>query len=200
LTEKSSLRLIPDSQPMQLKDLGDDDLMRLAKLDRQDAFEVIVRRYQNLVLGLITRFFGEKDFARDIAQDVFLCLWAERSRYQARGLFRSYLVAMTLNRCRCVARSRKRQILLFSKSTRIDDRPINYPDLPLDELIERQRNQEVHKALTQLPEKCREVMILRFTQLRSLEEICELTGNPMGTVKSHLFRGVKQLHHMLQKV
>lgn len=191
------LRVVESASGMRLEDLSDDDLMRLARESRADSFEVLIRRHQQLVLGLASRFFGDRTTGRDIAQDVFLHLWAERDRYQPRGLFRSYLVSVTLHRCHFMARQRRNHFSKIDRLARESRRGDVGEDLPVEALLEAERSREVRKRLYELPERVREVMILRFTHELTLDEIASSTGMPLGTVKSHVFRGLKRLSRLL---
>ncbi|MBN2494309.1 MAG: RNA polymerase sigma factor [Deltaproteobacteria bacterium] len=179
--------------------LDDDGLMRLVQADRQDAFAMLVGKHQQLVLGLAVRFLGDASLGRDAAQDVFLSLWAERSRYQPRGRFRSYLVSMTLHRCQTLARTRRRQKQRVERMSCQTAEPDGHAELALEKLLEVEQAREVREKLTRLPAKQRQVLILRYTHEMSLEEVAELTGQPLGTVKSHLFRGMKRLQRLLEK-
>jgi RNA polymerase sigma-70 factor, ECF subfamily len=178
----------------------DDELMMLVKADHRGAFELLVRRHQQLVLGLAIRYIGDRSIGRDVAQDVFLALWEERHRYEERGRFRSYLVACTVHRCQFVvrqARTRARgQTELLAEnppdSVAVDNEALHT-------LIEGERRRRVREMLTELPDPMRQVLILRFTHGLPLDQISSLTGLPEGTVKSHLFRGVARLQRLLEK-
>lgn len=200
LNEDAQIRLVEaPSEPAALADIRDDDLMALAKTGRQQAFEVLVKRYQSFVCALATRYLGNRATGGDVAQDVFLALWAERGRYTPRGKFRSYLVSVTLHRCHTVARKTKTQEAHARLERPEEHIDASEPDLPLQKLVERENSREVRKALTRIPHKHRQVLILRFTQDLSLEEISDATGFPLGTVKSHLFRGLKRLARLLDE-
>ena len=73
------------------------------------------------------------------------------------------------------------------------------PDRPLAELVEREKARVVRGALARVPDGHRQVLVLRFTHDLSLEEIAASTGHPLGTVKSHLFRGLKRLRRLLDE-
>lgn len=181
-----------------LVDLDDDDLMLLAKAERQDAFEALVNRHQALVVALATRFLADRAAGRDVAQDVFLALWAERPRYKARGKFRSFLVSMTLHRCHMLARRRKtRHEYAHRQAAAEASQPPAADDLPLRTVVERERALELRKLLGRVPEKQRQVLILRFTLDLTFEEIATATDLPVGTVKSYVFRGLKRLRSLL---
>ncbi|MCB9655288.1 MAG: sigma-70 family RNA polymerase sigma factor [Deltaproteobacteria bacterium] len=172
--------------------------MLLSKRGRHDAFEILVERHRVLVFGLATRFLGNKEAGRDVAQDTFLALWAERARYSARGKFRSYLVSMVMHRCHHLVRHQKtRSTKLTELVLRAQDEPLP-TEVQLTTLVERERAENVRAALTELPEKCRNVMILRFAHDLPLEEIADVTSMPLGTVKSHIFRGIQRLQKRLR--
>ena len=202
---KQKLRLITDTnierQPVER--LLDDDLMRLAALDRRDAFETLIHRHQQLVFGLATRYLGNREKGRDVTQDVFLSLWADRHKYRPSGKFRSYITSVCLNRCRVVSRGMSRQagkVAEYAQEIAAeapDGR--GRADMPLDSLLESERRKEIQGYLTKLPENCRTVMIYRYTHDMPLAIIAETTGMPLGTVKSHLLRGVHRIRQMMKK-
>jgi RNA polymerase sigma-70 factor, ECF subfamily len=195
------LRLIGSAQADSTGEPTDDELMLLAKANHQGAFEILVRRHQKLVLGLAVRYVGDASVGRDVAQDVFLALWAERGRYQSRGLFRSYLVSCTIHRCQVAARQARSQERKHGELAKHAEggavAPLGNGALAM--LVEAERRKTVRDKLTCLPEKMREVLILRFTHDLSVEEIAKLTGLREGTVKSHIFRGVARLHRLIGK-
>jgi RNA polymerase sigma factor (sigma-70 family) len=199
LNARPPIRLVEARTDAALSAADDDDLMLLAKAERQDAFEVLMRRHQAQVFGVAARFLNDRALGRDVMQDVFLSLWRERERYKSSGRFRSYLVAMTLNRCHMVARSKQSQARRAGKAVRADEDARPRDHLPVDALVERERTRELRQLLAQVPEHHREVLILRFAEDLELDEIARATGHPLGTVKSHLFRGLKTLRSLLQK-
>jgi RNA polymerase sigma-70 factor (ECF subfamily) len=199
LTDDVSIHLVLPRAPKDLGDLDDDDLMLLAKAERQDAFAALMRRHQALVFGVATRFLGDRGLGRDVMQDVFLSLWRERDRYGAKGRFRSYLVSMTLHRCHMVARNRQSQDRRISALARAQENAPQSESLPLDVVVERERSKELRRLLAGVPEHHRQVLILRFAEDLGLEEIAAATSLPLGTVKSHLFRGLRTLRDMMRK-
>jgi RNA polymerase sigma-70 factor (ECF subfamily) len=180
-----------------LASLADDDLMLLAKGGRRDAFEVLVVRHTSLVLGTAVRFFGDRNLGREVAQDVFLMLWAERDRYRAGGKLRSFLVTMTFNRCRMVARK--------ARSDRRKEERLGVVEItteggtPLDAVLEESRRREVQRELARLPDPMKEALIARFVSDLSMEEIARATSKPVGTVKSNIFRGLERLRKVFGK-
>ncbi len=195
----SHMRLVPEAKNITMEDLDDDDLFLLVKTGRKDAFEALIGRHQRLVLGLAIRFLGDRALGRDVAQDVFLALWSERMRYQPRGKFRSYLVSMTTNRCNYAARQRASHTKKLSNLATEEKSAGSGSEAPLSTILEREKSRALRNLIQSLPPTPRQVMILRYTNDMSLEEIATATGMPIGTVKSHLCRGVKRLHELWSK-
>jgi RNA polymerase sigma-70 factor (ECF subfamily) len=195
VVERQPIRLVEARETRELADLDDDALMLLVRSGRQDAFEVLMRRHQPFVFGLATRYLADRASGRDVMQDVFLALWRERERYKPSGRFRSYLASVTFHRCHTVARSKKGQL---GRAVRAADDPAA-DELPVDVLVERERSREVRALLSRVPEHHRRVLVLRFGEELELEEIAAATGHPLGTVKSHLFRGLKLLRELVRK-
>jgi RNA polymerase sigma-70 factor, ECF subfamily len=181
-----------------LAGLADDDLMLLSRQGRRDAFEVLVARHTRLVLGTAIRFLGDRATGREVAQDVFLMLWSERERYVPKQKLKSLLITMTFNRCRALSRQRKND-RKKSETLAMLDHDVSDPATPLEQLLEQNRAAIVRAELTRLPEPVREILILRFAQDLSVQEIAEVTDKPVGTIKSHLFRGLKKLAQIFSK-
>lgn len=194
--KQPNLKVATNSAQRALVDLEDDGLMLLVKTGHRDALEVLIKRHQDLVLGFANRYLGDRQLARDVAQDAFLSLWAERQRYQARGLFRAYLFQVVRNRCFIVARQRRshhRKVDKFSET----EPAAQEIQLPVDELMRAERAKQVQQQLQHLPDKVRQVLILRFTHELPLDEISTMTQMPVGTIKSHIFRGLKKMKQLL---
>jgi len=180
------------------KKISDDDLMRLTKSGQKSAFEVLYRRHRDLVFGFAVRYLNNRALGRDVTQDVFLSLWAERDRYQPRGKFRSYLFSIMLHRCQYIARQHASDLaktVQAAQATVSDE----VGEWSLEELLEKERNRAVREKLANLPPKFREVMILRYVNGLSLQEIAEIKAIPLGTVKARVFRGLKRLHGMFEE-
>ena len=192
------IRLVETRPASALSELDDDDLMRLARAGREDAFEALLRRHQPLVLGVAARFLADRALGRDVMQDVFLSLGRERERYKPQARVRSYLLSLPLHRCHAVARARRSQTRRVAQLASVLPDTAS-PDEPIGMLVQRERARELHALLGSVPERQREVLILRFGEELELEEIAEATGRPIGTVKSHLFRGLKALRGLLHR-
>jgi RNA polymerase sigma-70 factor (ECF subfamily) len=178
--------------------ISDDELMRLMKSGHKPAFEVLYRRHRDLVLGFAIRYLNNRALGRDLTQDVFLALWADRERYKPRGRFRSYLISVVLHRCQYVARQRASDVSKLELAARTGNTD-EVAKGSLEELLEKERTLAVREKLADLPPKLRDVMILRFVNGLSLQEIAEKKRLPLGTIKVRVFRGLKRLHGAIEE-
>ncbi|MBI3178247.1 MAG: sigma-70 family RNA polymerase sigma factor [Deltaproteobacteria bacterium] len=192
----TELRSVPQP-PASVAQLPDEDLVLLIRRGHSAAFGELLRRYQPLLLGYATRFLGDRSVAADVTQDVFLSFWVERQRYRYLGRLRAYLLAMAFNRCQVAARARRNHLRKVEKASAALP-PVAAADTPLDQLLHAARAEEVRQQLRQLPVMRKHVLILRYTSELSLAEIAQSTGKSLGTIKSHLSRGLAALSHLLR--
>lgn len=172
-------------------EVPDDELMLAARGGDRAAFDRIVRRHQQRVLGYAFKFFQHTALAYDVAQDVFVDVLRALPRYRAEGRFVAYLSRVTVNRCRMAARDR-----------RLEDRfggPESLADEPAAVAPDREQARLVNASLRRLTDKQREVVLLRFWLGLSLEEIAEAAAVPVGTVKSRLFGALGALREEIAR-
>ena len=206
------LHVVHSAEPAseRLEQLGDDELMLLVKRAEtgpryREAFDVLVRRHQRLVLTYADRYLGERDRALDVAQESFVTLWEGRHDYRPEGRFRSYLLAIAHNRCRERSRhergQQRRADALRVRGGGAGSEPAtggeDADDAPLSALLERERAAEVRRRLAELDDKTRQVLVLRFANELSYEEIAEVTRGRVGTLKSRVSRGLAKLRDRL---
>jgi len=169
----------------------DDELMLMARGGVAEAFDVLVRRHQRSALGIARMELGSVDLAKDAAQNAFVQLYRFLPRYEPRGKFKAFLHRVLLNNCRMLRRSAGR-----GSRFELDVEEMELADAeapPDDELARRERWRRVERALARLSPKLRMVLTLRFSDGLSYEEIADVAGVSVGTVKSRLFNGIQKL-------
>lgn len=183
---------------------SDEDLIRGTLTGDQAAFAELVRRHQRRVAVTIRSVIGDlsQDDLADIAQDVFLLVFRSLGSFRGDSQFGTYLTRITLRHCyRESKRRRRRSSTFFSFNSGADDRP---PDERFDSgartdraVVAQERKGEVARALTQLPEEFRMVLVLRIIEEMSVEEVAETLSISTGTVKSRLFRAKERMRELL---
>ncbi len=167
------------------------DLMRRWQDGDTASFEEIVRRWQARVGRLMTRLAGP-DLAADLCQEVFLRLYAAGARYREEGSFATWLYRIALNVARDAAR-RRRECALG------DVEPLDHA-APYDLVWRREAVELVSRALAELPEALREVLVLRHYEGLNFEEIARLTGTPASTLKSRFAVALSRLRVRLEQL
>ena len=166
-----------------------------------EAFNQLVRLYESRVYSLCYRMLGDADSAADLAQDTFISAYRNLGKFRG-GQFRSWLLRIATNACLDALRARKRRPTLSIDASREDDDDgFDLPDggeSPDDAALRRELGAAIEQGLALLPEDQRLVVILSDIQGMAYEEIAQVTGANLGTVKSRLSRGRGRLRDILR--
>ncbi len=179
--------------------IPEQDLIEAAKKGDPDAFEVLVRRYEKRVYSLALRMCGNAENAQEAAQEALLSAWQGLPFFRGEAAFATWLCRLTSNACVDLLRKEKRQ-----RAVSLDDEDLNL-DLPdrgpgPHEAAERQELREaIGRGLTTLPDEYRTALVLREMQQLSYQEISDTLDVDIGTVKSRISRGRKQLRNFLTR-
>jgi len=172
----------------------DKTLIEKSKKGDLNAFEQLVRRYENKVFTLGFRFTGNYDDACDVAQEAFLRLYQSLPQFRGDSDFMTWFYRIIANVCRDETRRRRRY-----NNFSLDDNPagcsiLQLPDrdvLPEEALEKQEFADMVQKCLDALSEEHRLVLIMRDIQGLSYDEMAEALNSSLGTVKSRLNRARK---------
>ncbi len=166
----------------------DEELVRRAAGGDQTAFADLVRRHQDRVYRLCLRIMGDPDDAHDAAQDTFVSLFRKLDQFRGEAAFTTWLHRVGVNACYDILRRKKRQPLLHAVSDR-DGAPPEPGPPAADHADEVVGTRDAAKALAQIPEEFRMVLVLADVQDLPYEEIAKVLDIPVGTVKSRVHRG-----------
>ena len=181
-----------------MDEIGPVTLRRCQEGDHE-AFEELVRVYEGPISATIYRLMGgcSRSELEDYTQDVFLKVYECLHRFETdRGVkFSTWLFTILRNHCYNQLKKRARR----SQTIRVDD-GIQLPaedGNPREHYFNQRRGQQVGEAVQRLPEDQRWVIVLRFYENLSYDEIGETLGLAVGTVKSRLYRAKETLRTML---
>jgi RNA polymerase sigma-70 factor (ECF subfamily) len=158
---------------------------------REDGFEELVRRYQRPIAAYVYRMVGDYDAALDLTQEVFIKVYGSLVRYRPEYKFSTWIYKIAHN----AAVDHLRRYSTREQSLTGETDGAQY-DLPLEsdkptpeqESERRERRAEIESVVDQLSPAYRELVVLRHSHDLSYDEIAEVTGLPLGTVKNRLFR------------
>ena len=178
-----------------LKDLNDSDVVQEFLDGEARAFAEIVRRYDKRLLNFVYRTVGDRERAEDLVQETFVRVYRHLHRFDQTKKFSTWIYTIAGNLAKNELRNRSRNpLVLFQtivKNWDSDFRPLEWEDTrtkPDDLYRKRFVRKKVEEAVAELPEHHRTVFVLRELQGKSYEEIAEITGCNLGTVKSRLNR------------
>jgi RNA polymerase sigma-70 factor (ECF subfamily) len=170
------------------------------------AQEAFYRMYSGLVYRLSLQILKNKDLADDALQDIFIKVFRSLPEYKQVGKVTTWLYRVTLNHCRDVLRQRERQKKRLwwpknqEESTESPWETIPDPGIgPAREQEEQQIRQIILEAVNRLPLEFREAYYLKEFEGLSYEEIAEVAGCRIGTVKSRIFRARELLKDLLKE-
>jgi RNA polymerase sigma-70 factor (ECF subfamily) len=164
----------------------DEDLVRRYVEGDVQAFAVLVERHERRVYNLALRMTGREEDARDATQDAFLSALRKLKTFRGEAAFTTWLHRVTVNACYDLLRKRQRAPLLHERAD--DGPPRREPPYP-DHAESVDLSLDVRRALLEVPEDFRAVLILCDVQDLAYEDAAGALGVPIGTVKSRLHRG-----------
>ncbi len=171
---------------------SDAALMALARVDDRQAFAVLVRRHQKMLLNFFIRSGVQYD-AEDLVQQTFLRLYRYRDRYMPRAKFTTFLFLMARQVWIDELRKRKR-------TERLADALAREPEPPsvLCGPSPERGGYDVADAVAALPEGMRQVIELGVYQDLPYAEVARILGIPAGTVKSRMFNAIRLLRERIE--
>lgn len=178
----------------------DDELMSLFGGGSNEAFETLVLRYKNALYQYIKSMVLDQGAAEDLFQEVFITLFQSADKYQAQGKFKAWLFLMARNKVLNYFRAQNKNTTSLDQTDE-EGNAFLQDTLPdgatpiLDGLTQRETAEVLHRALEQLPERQREILILR--QDMSFKEIAEMLGRPLGTILADSYRALGKLKQLL---
>jgi RNA polymerase sigma-70 factor (ECF subfamily) len=170
---------------------ADRDLVASAARGLEGGFEELVKRYQRPISAYVYRMVGDYDSALDLTQEIFIKIYGSLSRYRPEFKFSTWIYKIAHNAAIDHLRrnsGRERSLVSGTESDQYE-LPIESDGLTPEQQSEREeRRIEIETVVRSLPTAYRELIVLRHSQDLTYEEIVDVTGLPLGTVKNRLFR------------
>jgi len=205
ITKKRRTRPYLAKKYMVLQEMSDEDLMELFQAGTVEAYNLLVERYSERLMHYLYGFMSDIKRCEDLLQDTFLRVYRNRHAYRRIAKFSTWLYTIAGNLARSEYRKRKRQRTYSLQSASRDNEEYELqipdesfsPDKHTESTIQ---DHYIQEALGEIPATFREVVVLRDVQQLTYEEIADITGLPMGTVKSRINRGRTKLQDLLKDI
>lgn len=178
-------------------EMSDGELVARVSEGDDTAFREILRRYREKVLAICLRMLRNRTEAEEAAQDCFVKAYYHLESFDKSRDFSAWLAGIALNECRDRLRQRTRLRKVFRE---VDDSERHSVHLSGDDDYEqKEKIRAVEEAVEQLPDKLREVLVLRAYADYSYEEIAGILDIEIGTVMSRLHRARAKLTELLKR-
>ena len=184
----------------------DRQLVERARLGDKRAFDLLVEKYHRRLLRLLSRMVRDPEEVEDIAQETFIKAYRALPNFRGDAAFYTWLYRIGVNTAKNYLATRKKAMPTISDQALDDD---DEPDerlvaqdisTPESELLSKQVALAVNQVVEALPEELRTAITLREMEGLSYEEIAELMGCPIGTVRSRIFRAREAIAAKLRPI
>ena len=181
----------------------DEELVARSIAGDTESFNQLILRWERPIYALAYRQIGREDDARDIVQDAFLRAFRALPGFKGEAKFSSWLYRITLNLCRDFMRRAKRAPFLpvpegmeltdlaSTESTRVES---------VEDVVTREDlSRHVARAMGVLPEEQRSAILLKEYHGLTFQEIADMQGCPLSTVKTRLYQGLSVVRRQLEE-
>jgi len=180
----------------------DEELVALSMRGDTESFDQLILRWERPIYALAYRVIGREEEARDVVQETFLRAYRGIGSFRGQAKFSSWIYRIALNLCRdWIRRERRTPVSPVPEGADLGEMAAERgPVESIEELVARQDlSRVVAKAMEQLPEEQRTAIILKEYHGMTFQEIADLQGCPLSTVKTRLYQGLIVLRRRLQE-
>jgi len=183
--------------------LEDDKLVKQAKKGNNDAFNKLVSKYREQLHFHIGKMIRDREQVEDLVQEVFMKAFDNLESYNTQYAFSTWIYRIATNHTIDYLRKKKLKTLSINDPVTTKDGEMNVqlPDENFETdraIIRKQRKKMIESAISNLPEKYRDVIRMRHMEEMSYQEISDELDLPLGTVKAHIFRAREMLYKTLK--
>jgi RNA polymerase sigma-70 factor (ECF subfamily) len=183
--------------------LEDEGLLRLISQQNPDALEELYDRHAQIAYNLIVRIVHDPAIADEILQETFWQVWQKASDFSGRGAVAAWLYRIARNKSLDQLRRQKARPQPVETGAEQEEGAVwsqlNVDSPGVEYVVEMRSTQaQLRQALTEIPEEQRQCLELAYFEGLSQRQIAELTGAPLGTVKTRMRIGLEKLERILQ--
>jgi len=180
----------------------DEELVARSQRGDVDSFNELIIRWERPIYALAYRVIGRDEEARDVCQEAFLRAFRALPGFKGQAKFSSWLYRITLNLCRdWIRRQRRAPVSQMPEDTDVlEMAAARGPVESIEDLVARRElSAVVEEAMALLPDEQRTAIILKEYHGMTFQEIADLQGCPLSTVKTRLYQGLSVLRRQLER-
>jgi RNA polymerase sigma-70 factor (ECF subfamily) len=180
----------------------DEELVSRSRSGDADSFNQLILRWERPIYALAYRVIGREEDARDVCQETFLRAFRALPGFKGQAKFSSWLYRIALNLCRdWIRRQRRAPVVQVPEGVDpLDLAADTEPAESIEDLVSRRElSAIVEEAMTLLPDEQRTAIVLKEYHGMTFQEIADLQGCPLSTVKTRLYQGLSVLRRHLEK-
>ena len=180
----------------------DEELVARAQGGDIDSFNQLIVRWERPIYALAYRVIGKEEDARDVCQDAFLRAYRALPGFKGQAKFSSWLYRIALNLCRdWIRRQRRAPVVQLPEDTEVTElAAARGPVESIEDLVARRElSVIVEEAMSELSEEQRTAIILKEYHGMTFQEIADMQGCPLSTVKTRLYQGLSLLRRRLEQ-
>ncbi|QDT01367.1 RNA polymerase sigma factor [Adhaeretor mobilis] len=185
--------------------IEDDQAIAAVRAGDTQAYGPLVEKYQDRLFNTLLRVAGSREDAADLVQDAFVQAYVKLDAFRGDSQFYTWLYRVGMNLALSHRRHRKNRESRATRSLEaarenVGDEPVDNQPSAEEQVLSDEQTEQVHAAIGQLGDEHRQILVLRELESCSYEQITEILGLPVGTVRSRLFRARLQLKEKLSSL
>lgn len=165
------------------------ELIESVLAGNKQAYAHIINQYKNPLYALVLRMTRNPQTAQDLVQEIFIKVYEQLGKYDQKGSFSSWIYRVATNHCMDEFRKKSYQ----TKQVEIEDEQVvnyNHPEIVF---LKKEKSRQLEKLIAMLPEDERLIILMRFVNELSYQEISELLTIPLSDVRNKLHRAKKKM-------
>jgi len=180
----------------------DMELVLQAQNGETAAFDILINRYQQKIMRLVYRYVSDMDTASDLVQEIFFKVFRNLKRFKGESAFSTWIFRIAVNDC--IDHTRRVKNRRESSLDAIRESGFDLADTGTGQDIQRHiqskmERQQVRSALEQMNPKQQMVVVMKVYQDMTFDEISDILGEPLSTIKSRMYKALETLGKMVRR-
>jgi RNA polymerase sigma-70 factor (ECF subfamily) len=177
---------------------SDKELLERIRSEDQDAFRILINRYESQVAATVIGMLGKRAEAEDIGQETFIRFIQSINKFREESSISTYITRIAINLSLNELKRQERQNRRFFSVSGYDEEETLYPSEEMTDIEDMEIKEMVHQAIEKLKPEFKSVVVLRMLREYSTNETAEILNIPVGTVLSRYSRAIDKLRILLK--